>query len=86
MERFTDKNMTESQITEIVELMDGEHAEALELWGARNRNQGEGTGMVAGVLMTLLVAGCTKLTVDLAKATWELGKAFVETVNEKLNP
>ena len=83
MERFTDKNMTESQITEIVDLMNGEHAEALKLWTDRTRNEGEGNGLVAGALVGLGLTIGTVVAVNLAKATWQLGKAFVEIVKDK---
>ena len=83
MERFTDKNMTDSQITEIIELMDGEHAKALELWGARNYNQGTGNGMILGAVSTLLVAGCAKIAYEWVKLTWNMGKAVVEVYKDK---
>ena len=82
MERFTDKNMTESQITEIVELMNGEHAEALQLWAKRNENSGVATGMVGGVMLSVLAYISGKIAVSAAKATWGVGKAFVEAFNE----
>lgn len=82
MERFTDKKMTESQITEIVELFDGEHAEALQLWTERNKNGGYANGLVGGTIWTLLGLGLGKLTWDMAKITWNWGKAVVITVKE----
>ena len=54
MERFTDKKMTESQITEIVDLFNGEHAEALQLWTERTENNGTTVGIITGVLWTLV--------------------------------
>lgn len=84
MERFTDKNMTESQITEVVELMNGEHGDALKLWTDRNRNEGEGNGLVAGALVGFGLTVATFVGVNLAKATWQLGKAFVQVVKDKM--
>lgn len=82
MERFADKNMTESQITEIVELFDGEHAEALQLWTERTKNGGHADGIIAGTVWTLLGMGLAKLTWDMAKITWNWGKAAVMVVKE----
>ena len=84
MERFTDKNMTESQVTEIVELMNGEHAEALSLWGKRNESQGEATGLIAGALITTIIGAAVYVTCKCVKATAGMGKAFVELIKEKL--
>lgn len=85
MERFTDKKMTESQITEIVELFDGEHAEALQLWTERTENKGASGGFVTGAFWTALGLGLAKLTWDMAKITWDWGKAAVSYVKDK-NP
>ena len=82
MERFTDKNMSESQITEIVELMSGEHAEALKLWGERNYNQGVGCGMITGPILAIVVGFGAVVSVRAAKATWDLGKAFIEMIKD----
>ena len=84
MERFTDKNMSESQITEIVELMSGEHAEALELWGKRNENSGIATGLITGTVITLLLCGGARIAAEAAKMTWKFGKAYVEIIKEHI--
>ena len=82
MERFTDKNMTESQVTEIVDLFNGEHAEALQLWTERTEKDGQANGVIAGTVWTVLGLGLAKLTWDMAKITWNWGKAAVEMVKE----
>ena len=84
MEKFTSKTMNEVQINEIVELMNGDHAEALELWRAENYNAGEGSGLVGGALYGILGTVGVIVAVNLAKSTWNLGKCFVEMVKEKL--
>lgn len=77
MERFTDKKMTESQITEIVDLFNGEHAEALQLWTERTENNGTAVGVVTGALWSVLGLGLAKLTWDMAKITWGWGNGLV---------
>lgn len=84
MEKFVSKTMNETQVNEIVELMNGEHAEALELWRAENQSTGEGTGLVAGALIGTVGALGVWLTVKMVKTTWDYGKAFVELVRERL--
>lgn len=82
MERFTDKKMTESQITEIVDLFNGEHAEALQLWTERTNNNGAAAGMISGALWTLVGAGLVKLTWNMAKTTLNWGKGLVLYVKD----
>ena len=82
MEKFTDKKMTDAQITEICDLFDGEHAEALQLWTERTKNDGQADGIIAGTIWTVLGMGLAKLTWDMAKITWNWGKAAVMTVKE----
>lgn len=84
MEKFTSKTMNETQVNEIVELMNGDHAEALELWRAENYNEGEGIGLIGGALFGILGAIGVWLTVKTAKTTWRLGKGLVELVQERL--
>ena len=82
MERFTDKKMTESQITEIVDLMNGEHAEALQLWTERTENNGTAVGIITGALWAVVGAGLVKVTWNLAKATWGWGKGLALYVKD----
>lgn len=84
MEKFVSKTMNENQVNEIVELMNGDHAEALELWRAENQSAGEGTGLVAGALIGIVGVASAVVAVKLVKATWDYGKAFVDLVREKL--
>ena len=84
MEKFISKTMNETQVNEIVELMNGDHAEALELWRAENQSAGEGTGLIAGALFGILGTAAVWATVNLAKQTWNFGKSFVELVKERL--
>lgn len=83
MEKFISKTMNESQVNEIVELMNGDHAEALELWRAENYNAGEGSGLVGGAMFGILGTIGVWLTVKMAKMTWDLGKCLVECVKER---
>jgi hypothetical protein len=82
MEKFESKYMNDTQVDEIVELMDGEHGETLELWRKENYNHGQAIGMVGGTLFTLLIAGCAKLAVDFGKSAWNLGKGYVKFVKD----
>lgn len=84
MEKFISKTMNETQVNEIVELMNGDHAEALELWRAENYNEGEGNGLIGGALYGILGAIGVWLTVKTAKTTWNVAKGLVELVKEKL--
>lgn len=82
MDKFTDKKMTDAQITEICDLFNGEHAEALQLWTERTENRGLSGGFVTGSLWTALGIGLAKLTWDMAKITWNWGKEAVLYVKE----
>lgn len=84
MEKFKTKNMSDAQVDEIVELMDGEHGETLELWRKENFEHGQGVGMVGGALCAVLIAVFAKAAVNMGKTAFGLGKAFVQTVKDKV--
>lgn len=84
MEKFKSKNMNEAQVDEIVELMDGEHGETLELWRKENYEHGQGVGLVGGALCTVLIAILARGAVEMGKTAFGLGKAFVQTVKDKV--
>lgn len=84
MEKFKTKNMTDAQVDEIVELMDGEHGETLELWRKENYEHGQGIGMVGGALCTVLIAILARGAVEMGKTAFALGKGFVTTVKNKV--
>lgn len=78
----TNKKLTEAQVNEIAELMNGEHGEALQTWGENTFRAGQGAGMVGGVIYAGFGALCVCMTVKAAKAAWEIGKDFVKFVKE----
>ena len=84
MEKFKSKNMSDAQVDEIVELMDGEHGETLEIWRKENYDHGQGIGMIGGALCTVLIAICAKAAVNMGKTAFGLGKDFVQTVKDKV--
>ena len=84
MEKFKTKNMSDAQVDEIVELMDGEHGETLEIWRKENYEHGQGIGMVGGALCTVLIAILARGAVEMGKTAFALGKGFVTTVKNKV--
>ena len=83
MKKFKSNRMNDTQVDEIVELMDGEHGETLEIWRKENYEQGQGVGMVGGALCTVLIAVLAKGAVSLGKTAFGLAKGFVQTVKDK---
>ena len=76
----TNKKLTEAQTNEIAELMNGEHAEAIKTFGEENFRAGRGTGAIGGLMYAGLGAFCACIAVRAVRATWEIGKAFVQFV------
>lgn len=64
--------ITESQAEEVLELMKGEHGEAIKKWGEMNANEGCKVGLIAGSLSTVIGS------MIIASAIY-LGKTVIET-------
>ncbi len=63
--------MNEAQAEEILELMKGEHGEAIKNWGKMNADEGCKVGMIAGSLTTIIGS-------VIIAGTFYLGKTVIE--------